>query len=509
MRTALIVLTFSMLGIITRAQEFSELELDNKITDVQPMTGIVLWNTSSYLAEASDAISLEYSYMHFNDVINDSGTYNWDKVESKLNDIASRGHQAIFRFRYVYPGQKTTIPQYILDRDDYTELIAKSEGKDTYFADWTCSELKRFTLEFYTRFARQYDNDPRLAFIQVGFGLWSEYHIYSGPNKIGEQFPDKKFQESFFYHLDTTFKETPWNISIDAANSYYSPFEEKPELKNIKFGLFDDSFMHQNHGGYNTDCWNFFDRERYKNAPVGGEFSYYNYPYDQQYALELPDGPYGISYEEYAKDFHISYIIGSHVPTRQPMERIKEAGRYSGYNFKVVKAKTTNDSSVFTIKNNGVAPIYYDAYIAVNAIRSSQSLKYLLPGDSIECSVSEGAEDADIGIECDRLVSGQEIQFEGTQDIPNTTKILDITDGHKSYSLYPNPVQRGVEMVLQIQDHEGIVKYSIYNCIGGLEQSKSKNQQSVNINTNSLNPGIYFIKIELDNKAFIDKILIL
>ena len=170
----------------------------SEITDVQPMTGIVFWNNSS--RNNTDAISLEFSYMLFNQVVSDSGVYNWEEVDNKLSDIASRRHHAIFRFRYVYPGFETAVPDYIKNKADYKETVGKSEGKTTYFPDWTNEELKRFTLEFYTKFAERYDSDPRLAFIEVGFGLWAEYHIYSGPFILGVTFPGKEFQIKNFKH---------------------------------------------------------------------------------------------------------------------------------------------------------------------------------------------------------------------------------------------------------------------------------------------------------------------
>ena len=93
----------------------------DSITDVQPMTGIVFWHNSSNTD--SDALSLEFSYMLYNDVVTDSGVYNWDAVEQKLNAISGRNHQAIFRFRYVYPGYETSVPDYIMNRKDYHETV--------------------------------------------------------------------------------------------------------------------------------------------------------------------------------------------------------------------------------------------------------------------------------------------------------------------------------------------------------------------------------------------------
>lgn len=65
-----------------------------------------------------------------------------------------------------------------------------------------------------------------------------------------------------------------------------------------------------------------------------------------------------------------------------------------------------------TIRNDGVAPIYYDAYPTVNGVRGSDSLRGLLPGTSVTASIAAGGSDPVLTIECDRLVPGQEIQFE-------------------------------------------------------------------------------------------------
>jgi hypothetical protein len=391
---------------------YVDILLNDSITKALPMTGIVLWNTSSH--KNTDAISLEFSYMLFEDVVVDSGVYNWDKVEEKLNAIASRKHQAIFRFRYVYPAYETSVPQYIKNRDDYHEIMGLSEGHETWFPDWTNEELKRFSKEFYTNFAEKYDKDPRLAFVQVGFGLWGEYHIYDGPFELGVTFPSKEFQEEFFKNLEVCFINTPWSISIDAADDTYSPFSEKPLLKEIPFGLFDDSFMHASHSGYNTSCWNFFDRNRYQLNPVGGEFSYYS-DYDQQHVLDTVTGPHGKSYEWFTENFHISYILGNDQPRYQTMDRIKEASNASGYKFKIVSFRASSDSSKVVITNIGVAPIYYDAFVAVNYNRSDYSLKTVLPGDTISLVFPYGGVSPSLSIECDRLVDGQKIEFEGNK----------------------------------------------------------------------------------------------
>jgi len=124
------------------------------------------------------------------------------------------------------PGYATAVPDYIKNLPDYDETLGTSESQPTWFPDWTHQELQDFTLEFYTAFAARYDDDPRLAFLQTGFGLWAEYHIYDGPFILGVTFPSKAFQTLFFQHLGNTFDKLPWSVSIDAASEEYSPLSQ-------------------------------------------------------------------------------------------------------------------------------------------------------------------------------------------------------------------------------------------------------------------------------------------
>ena len=126
------------------------------------MTGIVLWSDSK---STKPWVTLEFAYMLYNDVCKEKDVYNWTPVENLLDDIASRGHQAVIRFRYTYVGKSCAVPDYIKAWPGYKETKGKSEGRTTYFPDWRCEELQRFHMEFHRRFAEKYDSDPRLAFL--------------------------------------------------------------------------------------------------------------------------------------------------------------------------------------------------------------------------------------------------------------------------------------------------------------------------------------------------------
>lgn len=413
----LICLSFIIVGVACNEKDppivdevYEKIPLKSEITSVQPMTGIVLWTT--HTNRSTDAISLEYSYLLYSDVVKEKGVYDWTAFDKLLDQVASRKHQAVVRFRYVYVGDKNSaVPKYIRELPDYEETIGMSEGRETCFPDWRHAELQRFHLEFYRKFAERYDTDKRLAFLQTGFGLWAEYHIYDGPFILGRTFPSKEFQKNFFEEMDQNFKNTPWSVSIDAASSTYTPLAASPEVKNLKFGLFDDSFMHENHDEYNTTCWNFFGRNRYKQSPAGGEFGYYT-NYDQQHVLDYPNGIHGRNFESEARNFHITYMIGNDQPKYQKMERIKQAGMACGYRYTILDFKANDEKSMVMVKNTGVAPIYRDAYITVNGIRSEESLINLQPGEENWYEIESGGENPELSIECDHLVVGQKIEFE-------------------------------------------------------------------------------------------------
>lgn len=390
--------------------------LSAAVTAVQPMTGIVLWEENDVDVKTQPGvIQLEYAYVPPSSIAVADGQYAWDAFDAFLDRIAGRGHQAIVRFYDTYPGEPTAVPAWIKALPDYQETTGESEGQPTDFPDWTSPVLQQFYLDFYAAFAARYDEDPRLAFLQVGFGLWGEYHIYDGPNVIGEQFPSKAYQQTFLTHLDAVLPTLRWSVSIDAGADYYGPFADAPALLDLGFGLFDDSFMIESHDGYNAEMWTLLQHTtRLLRAPAGGELSYAS-GFDQQHALDAA-GMYGRTYEQLSAQYGISYMIGNDQPDYQSAARIQAAGLANGYRFRVTRFGASATRSEIDVQNTGIAPIYYDAYVAIDGVRSPISLRGLAPGATITCPVARGGDGATVTIESDRLVPGQVIGFDA--DLP-------------------------------------------------------------------------------------------
>ena len=419
-----------------QAQSWQSVSLTRQITHPQPMTGLVLWPDEARDRNATygETIQLEFSYCLPCKVVTgckDDGTieYDWSWFDALLDDVASRGHQLIARFRYEYPsgtdvdGKKgtTAVPDYIKQRPDYTETYSKNPGGDgpTYYADWSNTELQRFTLQFYTDLALRYGHDARLAFIEVGFGHWSEYHIYGTKLELGKNFPSKDFQKRFFQHMSTVMTDIPWAVSIDAADDEYSPVTSDDELMALHFGLFDDSFMHKNHeigtaDGYNEECWNAIGRgTRWQTGVCGGEISYYS-SNDQKNFLN-PNGLYGHTWAEQAAKYHITFMIANDAPRGgvATPERFREGSLATGYRFVVKQCQTNGTATRLLVANEGIAPLYRDAWFAIGDIRSTTSLRGLLPGEEcwMEIPTAPSTNASDIRIACDCILPQQSIEF--------------------------------------------------------------------------------------------------
>ena len=384
--------------------------LESQITHVQPMTGIVLWNTSGSVKK--DYVQLEFSYMLYNDVCKEKDVYDWTPMDKLLEQVAARGHQAVVRFRYTYPGYDPgAVPDYIKEWPGYEATHAKSEGRMTEFPDWRCEELQRFHMEFHRLFAERYDKDPRLAFVETGFGLWAEYHIYDGPCIMGKTFPSHDFQAQFLPKMHEWFQDTPWLFSIDAADSKYAPFHKQKELLELHFGNFDDSFMCEDWSGYNWSSWKFFGEDRYKKGPAGGEFSYYT-NYDQKHALDK-EGMYGRVFEDVVAKVHMTFIIGNDQPGKQTPERIAEAAMSMGYRFEI-RDFVIGENARILIANVGVAPIYRDAFLELDGMKGELNLRTLMPGEEAWVTFPHATVESVPHIVCDHLVPGQEIQYQAS-----------------------------------------------------------------------------------------------
>ena len=206
----------------------------------------------------------------------------------------------------------------------------------------------------------------------------------------------------------------PWLVSKNAADT--SPIPNDEELLALRFGMFEDSFMREYviNGGYN-ECYRKLRTEnRWQTGVIGGEM----YCDDEEEINNYlnPKGQFGYTFEEMAQKYNLTFMIHDYAPYSSygTPERIKQASMATGYRFVVKRCATDGKSTLLLVSNEGIAPIYRDAYFAIGNVRSETSLKGLLPNKEvwIEIAAKPRSDGEDIKVVSDYILPQQEIQFE-------------------------------------------------------------------------------------------------
>ena len=111
--------------------------------------------------------SMEWFYLPLSDVVKGPELYAWSALESQLQRIAGRGHQAVFRFYVDYPGQASGIPQYLMDAGLKTYAYSdggNGQGKSASVApDYSDPRLIDCMEQFIRALGAKYDGDARIA----------------------------------------------------------------------------------------------------------------------------------------------------------------------------------------------------------------------------------------------------------------------------------------------------------------------------------------------------------
>jgi hypothetical protein len=412
-----------------------------------PLTGLVLWSANRKIAEYSGAVALEFQYFRYDEVasgVPETGfTYDWTPVHRFLKEAAARRHHGIVRFRDTdpefsnpsafrapflgQPGVPASV-RGVVRTALYDEGIPGALPTMVSFPDWSDARL----VDFFAHFAAEFDRgSTALAYLQVGFGLWGEYHLdfdnMSGfsdesistvGNALGKIFPSKPAQLRILAAINSSLRHTPWGISIDAADGEYSSFEGQPEKKDLSFGLFDDSFLSADPGGGKEESWAFFGK--HAESPNGGEISYYAVK-DQENALAV-SGPHGVPLAAAAKRHSLTYLVGNDQTEYRTVSEIAAAGKSMGYRFAVRRASTTATETIVVIENTGTAAAFFDVYPAMGSIRSGMSLRGMLPGaaNARTIRIPATGSASDFSLSSDRLLPGQAVPFQGSAPAPDS-----------------------------------------------------------------------------------------
>ncbi len=315
--------------------------------------------------------SLEWFYISVREVQTGMNTFDWTALEKHLNAIAGRGHQAVFRFYYDYPGEPTGVPQFLIDSglkmNKYDE--PDNLGGSGYSPDYEDMNLRVSMQNFIKAFGKKYDGDPRIGFLTLGLlGFWGEWHTwpYDGWNPPKENWtPSSTVYTEVLMAFDGAFDKTPLCVREPKSGILNSTAD---------VGYHDDSF------GYATltaeaggQSWSFMEKvtaekeqNKWKTNVIGGEI----YPPDQNtiFASDPWKGGEGQTWADCLAQARPTWLMCHKIQTYtgDTYKNALKASKQLGYDFRVSTAYFDNLSKTsplylgIDIKNIGIAPFYYD-----------------------------------------------------------------------------------------------------------------------------------------------------
>ncbi|MFC5529655.1 S-layer homology domain-containing protein [Cohnella yongneupensis] len=346
--------------------------------------------------------SMEFFYLPLNKLMNNMNDFDWSELDKRLEAVASRGNQAVFRVYLDYPNKPSGIPQFLLDEGlathGYTEY---DNGKDatSVAPDYNDERLMAALDNFIGALGSRYDGDPRIGFIMTGLiGFWGEWHTYpyDGNLKSPNLMPTDANLKRVLTDMDNAFNETQLVLRYPMDNSTL-------KTKNFDIGYHDDSFAFQtlppSLGGQG---WHFWGRvndagvnDFWKQNSMGGEMRpeiqvkmWNNDPPRYNEPSAPIEGAQGEDYYTSLNLTHASWLIAQGI-FQTPLDpaalaRATEGSRDMGYEYHVptayLDAADGNLKVAAELENRGVAPFYYDWKVELAAKSGDGFVKIWEPG---------------------------------------------------------------------------------------------------------------------------------
>ncbi|MCA9137524.1 MAG: DUF4832 domain-containing protein [Planctomycetales bacterium] len=320
--------------------------------------------------------SMEFMYLALEDLMLAEDRFQWQPLEDLLDDIASRGNQAVIRIYVEYPGKKKGVPKYLVDQGlkihTYINTnTAPLPPTEVSTPDYEDPRLRKAFQTFISAFGKKYDGDPRLAYITAGLlGTWGEWHTYPRNDLWASDATQKIVLDAY----ESAFSLTPILLRYPAGpgHGYQSENASRP------FGYHDDSFAWATlDTGKRQDDWFYIPAlkaagdaavNKWKTSPIGGEIR----PEVWGKIFDAPDQwpAQSQSIHDCITETHVTWLMDTgmfrEVASSERKERAAAEVRRMGYELHVRGADFSVDPAsgqcrvTLQLINQGVAPFYAD-----------------------------------------------------------------------------------------------------------------------------------------------------
>jgi hypothetical protein len=235
---------------------------------------------------------------------------------------------------------------------------------DMQTGDYSSDQFKRRVTRLVARLGQCWDNDPRVAWVQLGIiGYWGEHHNPS---------PDDEMQKL----LGDVFTEAFKNKEVTIRHAW--------EFTDYEFGIYWDSWAHiqqtQSHGKGIAELNN--NIGRWKTCPIGGECAY-NWG---QYGQQPGDNPNDTLRDPEHLDWllftirwlhcsNLGWVANYDASDPKVQEGAEQVQKAFGYRFVVdevryppVLSADRTFTVTFSVHNAGSAPFYYNWPVEISLL---------------------------------------------------------------------------------------------------------------------------------------------
>lgn len=346
--------------------------------------------------------SMEFFYLPLSKLMNNLNDFDWTELDRRLEAVAARGNQAVFRVYLDYPNKPSGIPQFLIDEGLKTFAYeGYDNGKDatSLAPDYNDERLMGALDNFIGALGARYDGDPRIGFIMIGLiGFWGEWHTYpyDGNLKSPNLMPTDANLKRVLADMDAAFDSTRLVLRYPMDNATL-------KTTNFDVGYHDDSFAFQtlppSLGG---QSWHFWGRikdasaaEFWKTNSMGGEMRpeiqvkmWNNDPPRYNEPAAPIEGAQGEDYYTSLNLTHASWLIAQGIfqtpLAAEALARATEGSRKMGYEYYVptayLDAANGNLKVGAELENRGVAPFYYNWKVELAAQTENGIVKIWEPG---------------------------------------------------------------------------------------------------------------------------------
>jgi hypothetical protein len=313
--------------------------------------------------------SMEWFYLPLSALMSGPSTFTFDAgLEPLLNDVAGRGHQAVFRVYLDYPSLPSGVPQFLIDGGLVMRAYTDYGGGQS--PDYENPALVAALGSFIAALGSRYDGDARVGFLTEGLlGFWGEWHTY--PHDTW--FASVATQNRVLHAFANAFARTRLLVRKPAADSPMLPV-----------GYHDDSFAYETLPPTSTNFWPLIlsagQENVWQTQPIGGELR----PEIQSTVFDLPP----VSPDDYptcVTTTHASWLLNQTAfdPsfTGAKLDRARAGAAMLGYDLRVASARASiplDGSPVqldVQVTNAGVAPFYYDWPVDVAVLAGDTVVK--------------------------------------------------------------------------------------------------------------------------------------